>query len=142
MKENRERGNLAETDFQRRLDENINDSSNLLWNHHPTDTFDFEILDVDTNKKFYIDVKSTEFSHKFTNKNSKTQSFKIGRFQLAQSQRHKDFYLALYIRFKHRVLFLGLIHSKEFGNSKYLSLHKLKTIVTGEIQDILKAEGY
>lgn len=88
----------------------------------------YEYLDAEFDfiiNNTFVDVKSTQISHKFTNKNKKTQSYKVGRFDLTTNQREEQCYLALFARFKENFLFLGMMKSNK-NSPRYISLHKIR----------------
>lgn len=84
----------------------------------------------------YVDVKSTQISHKFSNKNSKKQSYKVGRFDLTDTQRAELCYLALFARFKDNFLFLGIIKSGPHC-PRYISLHKIREMKLMTIEEFV-----
>jgi len=133
MKENNSFGYMAETEFFALMTHHIDKS---FIDYHPNDIFDYTIRSS-SGKEVYLDVKSTEVSHSFCNSKAKNKQYKIGRFLLSDSQIGKNFHIALYIRYKTRFLFLGIIHSSLFKGSKYLSLHALKRTEPIEIEDFL-----
>lgn len=114
MRETQEYGSKAEQLFKEEL-ECYNISYKYL-----NDWSDFII-----ENKVYLDVKSCQISHKFTNKNINYQCYKIGRFELTEEQRKNCIYLALYVHWDMKFIFIGIIKSEK-NSPKYISIHKLR----------------
>lgn len=71
-----------------------------------------------------LEVKSCQLSHKFSTK-TKTQSYKIGRFNFTPLQREKEIYVALFVTFNKNYLFLGIIKLGK-NTPRYISIHKIR----------------
>ena len=92
---------------------------------------DFTIYDLP------VEVKSCQLSHKFTNKNSKTQSYKIGRFDFTELQREHEIHVAFFVRVDDRFLFLGI--GKLSKNSpRYISIHKTRELDLMGLDEFIK----
>ena len=115
MGENRDYGTLAEKKFISMLN-----FYNIPY-EYLNGEIDFTIYNIP------IDVKSTLLSHKFTDRKSNTQKYKIGRFDITARQRNKNCYLALFVRNDDNFLFLGITKIDETTH-RYISIHKLREL--------------
>lgn len=125
MTNTKEKGYLAEQEFIKLLNENG------IPYEYLDDWADFKIY----NK--YIDVKSTIISHKFTNRKRSNQQYKIGHYQITDTQLKKKCYLALFIRIKDRFLFVGIIKINK-RTKKRISLHKIREEKIYEINEFIE----
>ena len=86
--------------------------------------------------KQYVDVKSCRITQKFSDKRTKTQSYKIGRFDFTQEQIDKKVYTAFFVRNNNDFLFLGI--AKLTTNSRYISIHKTRELDLLTIKEFIK----
>lgn len=128
---NRIKGNMIEDDFESMISDR-----GLLYTRCNNE-FDFNVLDKDGDS-VYIDVKSSEISHPFSDNRTKAQTYKIGRFVITKAQQKYGCYMACYVTFHDRFMFMGIIHSIAFGKSRYLSLHKLRQAEMLQFDDFIK----
>jgi hypothetical protein len=121
----REMGYLGEQEFIKLLNKEGIPFSYL------DDWVDFEIYNT------FIDVKSCLLSHKFTDKRSKTQSYKVGRFDFTDEQREKTVWIAFFVRNREDFLFLG-IGKLPKNCSRYMSIHKTRELNLLSLKDWIK----
>ena len=102
----------------------------------------YESLDSKENferKHIKVDVKSARISIKCTSKRT-SQSYVIGRFQFTEEQISNKIWVALYIRWDDKFIFLGFL-KLDGNNHKYLSIHKAREenlLSINEFKEILR----
>lgn len=121
---NQEYGYLAEQEFIKILNQNG------IPYTHVNSWFDFEIY------KTQVEVKSTQISHKFSTQ-TKTQSYKIGRFLFTEEQRKYSLWSALFFRYDDSFLFVGFIKLNP-NTPKYISIHKLREYKIYKLHEFIR----
>ena len=125
MGDQKEKGYLAEQEFIR-----LCNLEGIPF-EYLDDWIDFKVYDTP------IDVKSSRLSHKFSHKQTKTQSYKIGRFHITQEQRQKEVWLALFVRHEESFLFLGITKITK-KTPRYISIHKTRELRLYTLKEWIK----